>query len=58
VQLGPSHAGVAVYGVRITDPRDYRAKARAFLDANSGEIGRALAGLKIPNLTALPRREF
>lgn len=58
VQLGSEHAAVAVYGVRIADDQDYRSKARQFLDANSSEIGRALEGLALPNLAALPRREF
>lgn len=58
MQLGADHANVAVYGVRIADPQDYRTKARAFVEANSSEIGRALENLPMPDLATLPRREF
>jgi hypothetical protein len=58
MQLGSDHAAVAVYGARISDIRDYRSKAREFLDANSNEIGRALGRLVLPDLATLPQREF
>jgi hypothetical protein len=58
VQLGSDHAAVVVYGVRINDAQDYRAKAKEFLDAHSSRIGRELEGLALPDVSALPRREF
>lgn len=56
--LGSKNAVVAVYGVRISDPKDYKAAAKAFLDQNSQTIGKALEVAKFPALEKLPRREF
>jgi hypothetical protein len=56
--LSPKNAYVAVYGVRITDPRDYLGKAKAFLNEHSGEVGRALENAPLPDLSRLPRKEF
>ena len=56
--LGPKNAAIMIYGVRMTDPRDYRTKAKAFLDRNSGEIGRALGNGVLPDISKLPRRVF
>lgn len=57
--IGPKNGIVSIYGVRITDPKDYQAKTKAFLSANSGPIGLALAnGGVTPDLAKLPRREF
>jgi len=49
---------VAIYGVRISDPQDYRTKARDFLDQKSSEVGRALGEAALPDVSSLPRREF
>ena len=54
--LAPKNAYVAVYGARITDPKDYVSKSKAFLTQRSGEIGRALEALPLPDLTTLPRK--
>jgi hypothetical protein len=56
--LGPKNAAVLIYGVRITDPQDYRTKAKEFLDRNSGEIGRALGAAVLPDIGKLPRKAF
>jgi hypothetical protein len=56
--LSPKNAYVVVYGVRITDPKDYLGKARAFLNQHSGEVGRALENASLPDLSKLPRKEF
>jgi hypothetical protein len=56
--LSPKNAYVAVYGVRITDPKDYLGKAKAFLNEHSGEVGRALENASFPDLSRLPRKEF
>lgn len=56
--MGPTHAVVMIYGVRVQDPRDYRTKAKEFLDRNSSEIGRALADAPVPDVERLPRRVF
>lgn len=56
--LGGRNAVVMVYGVRITDARDYRTKAKEFLDRSSGEIGRALGEAALPDLSKLPRKAF
>jgi hypothetical protein len=58
MSLGSGNAVVAIYGVRIADDRDYRAKSSEFLGANSAEIGRALEKLVLPDLGSLPRRPF
>ncbi len=56
--LGPKNAAVVIYGVRITDPRDYRTKAKNFLDRSSDEVGRALGNMVLPDISKLPRRTF
>lgn len=40
--MGGKNAFMAVYGVRVSDERDYVAKAKQFLNERSGEIGREL----------------
>ena len=57
VSLGTAHAVVVVYGVRVAG-QEYRAKASRFLTGNSGDIGRALERLVLPDLAGLPRRPF
>jgi hypothetical protein len=56
--LSPKNAYVAVYGVRIIDPKDYVGKAKAFLNEHSGEIGRALENATLPDIGKLPRKVF
>ena len=56
--MGPKNAAILIYAARITDPRDYQSKAKAFLTRESGAIGRALEELALPDLSKLPRREF
>ncbi|MBZ5609007.1 MAG: hypothetical protein LAP38_12165 [Acidobacteriia bacterium] len=58
VELGAKNAAVVVYGVRVTDPKDYRTKAKDFLDMNSHQVGRALGELAVPDVSKLPRRVF
>jgi hypothetical protein len=56
--LAPNNAIITVYGVRIDDPTNDAAKAKAFLSANSEPIGKALEQLALPSTASLPRREF
>jgi hypothetical protein len=56
--LGPKNAYILVYGARVTDPQDYVTKGKQFLTQQSGEIGQALEKVTIPDIAALPRKEF
>jgi len=56
--LGPKNAYIMVYGARITDPKDYTAKGKDFLNQHSTEIGRAMDNAVLPDLSTLPRKEF
>jgi hypothetical protein len=56
--MGPKNAFIMVYGARIADPQDYKAKGKEFLNQHSGEIGRALETAVPPELSTLPRKEF
>jgi hypothetical protein len=56
--LGPANAEVMIYGVRINDPRDYRTKAKEFLNQHSSEVGKALEEAPLPDVSSLPRRVF
>jgi hypothetical protein len=56
--LGPTNAIIMIYGVRLSDPVDYAAKAKEFLDRNSSEVGRALADAALPDVSQLPRRRY
>jgi hypothetical protein len=58
VALGSTNGTIAIYGVRVTDPTDYKTKAKRFLDTDSSQIGRALAGKIVPDLSTLSRKEF
>jgi hypothetical protein len=58
VAMGPKNAAVIVYGIRISDPQDYRAKAKQFLDQSSGEVGQALGQMALPDVGGLPRKVF
>lgn len=53
--MGEKNAIMTIYGVRVTDPKDYVAKAKAFLSANSGPIGMELENLVLPAPASLPR---
>jgi hypothetical protein len=56
--LGSKNAYVAVYAVRITDPKDYGNKTRMYLHQHSSEVGTALAKVVLPDPAKLPRTEF
>ena len=56
--LGPKNAYILIYGVRVSDPADYRGKSKLFLDQQSGPIGRALDNAVLPEIGTLPRKEF
>jgi hypothetical protein len=56
--MGPKNAYVIVYGVRVTDPRDYLRKGREYLNLHSSEIGMALEKFVLPDLSTFPRKEF
>ena len=58
IALTPKNAYVAIYGVRISDPANYLAKAKAFLDRHSGESGAAISDIVLPDIGKLPRKEF
>jgi hypothetical protein len=58
IALEDQNATIAIYGIRISDPQDYRAKAKEFLDQNSTEVGSALVKLVLPKIDELPRRVF
>jgi hypothetical protein len=58
VASGPKNAYILVYGARITDPKDYTAKGKEFLNQHSSEIGKALETTTLPEISNLPRREF
>src|SRR4051812_8994168 len=49
VAPGPKNAVVVIYGRPHHRPRDYRSRAMAFLDQNSGEVGRALGNVVLPD---------
>lgn len=55
IALGPKNAFMAIYGVRITDPKDYKIKAKTYLDQHSGEVGLALGTATLPAIATLPR---
>ena len=56
--MGPKNAYVIVYGVRVSDPRDYLRKGREYLNLHSTEIGIALEKFVLPDLSTFPRKEF
>jgi hypothetical protein len=56
--MGFPEGVVMIYGVRITDPVDYQAKAKEFLDRNSSEVGSALGKMAPPDIRSLPRQVF
>jgi hypothetical protein len=58
IALGARNSEVVIYGVRISDPKNYTAKAKVFLDQNSGQIGRELSATVLPDLGKLPRKPF
>lgn len=58
VSLAGTNAAIAIYGVRITDPTDYLAKAKTFLTQHSGEAGNAISNMVLPDVDKLPRKVF
>ncbi len=58
VELGAKNAGVVIYGVRVTDPHSYLAKAKEFLNRESQDVGRAVGEFAMPDLSKLPRKVF
>lgn len=58
IGLGSGNAKVVVYGVRIADPREYTAKAKAFLNEHSADVGKALEQFPVLDVTRWPRSEF
>ncbi len=56
--LGPKNASMAIYGVRVSDPRDYAAKSKSFLNENSSRIGKELETALLPAPATLPRKVF
>jgi len=56
--LGPKNAYIAVFGAWVSDPKDYVAKAKAFLNEHSDEIGKALEKTAFPEMSKLPRKPF
>ncbi|MEO8027272.1 MAG: hypothetical protein ABI823_12405 [Bryobacteraceae bacterium] len=59
IALGKSkNAYIVVYGVRVADPKEYQAKAKAFLSQQSGPIGKALESFAVPDLASLPKKFF
>ncbi len=58
IALAAKNATVVTYSVRVGDPQDYQRTAKNFITLKSGEIGRALANVALPNPGTLPRKEF
>jgi hypothetical protein len=56
--LGRKNVYIAIYGVRIADPKDYAGKAKAYLNEHSSEVGRELEKAALPATSTLPRQEF
>jgi hypothetical protein len=56
--MGAKNAYMTIYGVRVTDPKDYVARSKAFLSEHSGEIRKELEKAASPVMGSLPRREF
>jgi hypothetical protein len=56
--MGPKNAYTVVYGVRVTDAKDYVSKAKAYLDDHSSEIGHELEKMAAPATGTLPRKVF
>lgn len=53
--MGGKNAYIAIYGVRVTDSKDYVGKAKAFLNEQSGRIGQELERAVLPPAGTLPR---
>ena len=58
IGMGPKNAYVMIIGLRVSDPNDYKAKTKAFLEKRSGEVGSALGNYVVPDLSTFPRRVF
>jgi hypothetical protein len=58
VALAEDTAYLFIYGVRITDRKDYQTKAQEYLDQRSGPICQTLGHAVLPAISTLPRQEF
>ena len=58
IAMGYPEAIIMIYGVRIADPADYRAKAKEYLDRNSSAVGAALGKLAAPEVRGWPQQPF
>jgi len=58
IAMGTKNAYILIYGARISDPVDYKAKATKFVDNNSRKIGLALDAAAAPNVSTWPRTTF
>ena len=56
--MGAKNAYILIYGARITDPVDYKAKASKYVDNNSRQIGMALDAAAAPSVSRWPRTAF
>jgi hypothetical protein len=58
VGMGPKNAHIMIIGLRVGDPKDYKARTKDFLEKRSGEVGQALGEFAVGDLSGLPRRVF
>ena len=58
IALGAKNGMVVVHGMRITDPRNYLAKAKTFLNEHSGEVGQAIGTFELPDVSKWSRETF
>jgi len=58
IAMGAKNAYILIYGARITDLVDYKAKAAKYVDNHSREIGMALDSAAAPNVSRWPRTTF
>jgi len=58
IGMGVKNAYILIYGARITDPVDYKAKAAKFVENHSRDIGLALDAMTAPDMSRWPRTTF
>jgi hypothetical protein len=58
IAMGSKNAYILIYGARIADAVDYKAKAAKYVGSNSRQIGLALDGSPAPPLASWPRKTF
>jgi hypothetical protein len=56
--MGPANAYILIHGARVGGSPDYRNQGKDFLNQHSDEIGKALESAVLPDVKALPRKEF